>query len=133
MLVGKEAAGGEHRQLTLSALHSKCPDGKPGQGACCSSFSVGPPYANLASACWPGQLAMAAQATAGGRREGSPQPRPSWSHLNTWRVGGLAPSTPQSLAMTTAVHVDFKGQAPGAGPPCVPGQPGLGVQHSAEV
>lgn len=35
--------------------------------------------------------------------------------------------------MTTSVHVDFKGQAPGAAPPRVPGQPGLGMQHSAEV
>lgn len=87
---GKGGWGGccEHRQLTRLALQSKClqRDGKPGQGACCSSFPVGPPYANLASASWPGQLAVAAQAMAGGRGEGSPQPRPSWSHLKTWRV-----------------------------------------------
>lgn len=42
--------GCEHRQLTLLALQSKYlqRDGKPGHGACCSSFSVGSPYANLA-------------------------------------------------------------------------------------
>lgn len=67
MLVGKEAGGGggeHHQQRTLFALQSKClqRDRKPGQGSCGSSFFVVPPYANLASASWHGQLAMAGQA-----------------------------------------------------------------------
>lgn len=50
----------------------------------------------------------------------------SWSYPETRGVGGLALSSPQSLAVTNVVHLDFKGPArgsPGSGgeaPRCCP-------------
>lgn len=97
---GGWGGGGEHRQLTLWL--SKClqRDRKPGQGSCCSGFSVGPPYANLAPASWPEQLAAAAQSTAG---EGSPQPRrpggrEDWLHLMHLELGHDCPGPDSALA-----------------------------------
>lgn len=77
-----------------------------------------------------------------GAGEAAPKPRLSWSYLKTGWAGRLDVST-QSLAMTIAVHLNFKGQAPASfwlrwrGPGalllCVTGLPWLGAQHLAEV
>lgn len=68
---GGWGGGGEHRQLTLLAEQVPAEGQEARPGRCCSGFSVGPPYANLAPASRPEQLAAPARSMAG---EGSPQP-----------------------------------------------------------
>lgn len=55
MLVGKEAGvgvGNTHQPWSLQRGRCLQRDRKPGQGSRCSSFSVIPSYAKLASASW---------------------------------------------------------------------------------
>lgn len=83
---------------------------KPGQGSCCSSFFVVPPYANPVSASWHGQLAWLNNpswiATWSGLwlevevERAAPQPRLSWPCPKSRQVGGLDLLAPQSLTTT---------------------------------
>lgn len=120
---GGWGGGGEHRNPALQEASAYRGTGSQAGDPAAPSFFVVPPHANFASASRCGRLAWTEGPTVDlclpGTQlevgaEGCPQPRLFWSHPKGQGVGGPALSTPQSLAMTTAVCFDFRGQAPWA-------------------